>query len=208
MGDFKNSLVDVPKLKDYLISLYEKGIIINRGIVYLKDLNIDLKNFEEFKNVSKVNILPAPVYHVQEKTGIPLFLIDKYFGFIPSNIECIQERKFDDSISERLKSEIDVLSFQVSELWSRISIDELECGVWLQPNYYNPENFQPERVIVVKYQPQQIADVKGLSGEALNEEIKRLVLPEVERLLFESKSNVKPTYLITCRFSERSFKKN
>lgn len=170
--------------------------------------------FDEFKNVKKINVLKAPSYLGDIKTGAPIEQDETNLGD-RSKTKVYQALSFkyspDGEYNFEFNEEIDLYCITLSPKMydpKELDIFKLGVGTWVMPAMYNPTTFIPLREIKVVFSPEAIQDIFGLKNdEETNKEVKSRLLKSFEDAIDNGfKENVPYSRGVIFRVSSRSVK--
>lgn len=194
------------KLIEYLESIEETdGYEPKYFNTYMRLNPETLKEFDEFKHVTKINVVKTPIFLVDSVTNEPLESMEDYIG--QNNKPIISETHIVDFEKQEFNEVIDILHIGVTpKIYDQTVIDKLGCGIWLYPTSYSPIDFQSTSRIDVKYSLDSICQVKNIGTAQAKEEAKKTILAKVAELIDSGVPNVPYTRKIMVRCSPRSIR--
>lgn len=172
---------------------------------YLKNNPDVLKQFDEFKNVKKINFVDTPIFAADHKTEEPVAADENYLGG-PTKPILVETVLLSDS-TDLLNEVVDLYSIDSVSFYNPDFAKDLPCGVWQHPTKYNPINFAPNRKIEVIFSLDSIAGERGITKEEAKAQAKKIILKQVSDLIDSEETNVFVPKRIIVRCSPRSIKK-
>lgn len=168
----------------------------------------NFKNFDDFKNVKKINILSLPIYRADTKTGDPFeSLADS--DFLGGTWRPVQTQTYlYDPKNDKIEFNEIVDIYIISLTPKMYSCDKLGYGVWYYPTTYYPNDFSSLNKIEINFSIEEIKELKNMNDEEAKTEAKRVILKQVSELIDSGQSNLPCEQKILIRCSPRSIKIN
>lgn len=191
--------------KDLSKGLNSEFLTIPFVMAQLK-LNPDiLKQFDEFKNVKRINFVELPIFSADINTEEPINLDGTYLGG-PTKEIFVQNLVFGNRV-DLLNEVVDIYSIDTIDSYDSEANKNLTFGVWQHPIKYNPINFSSYSKIEVIYSLENIVGEKEISKDEAKKLAKQIILKQVSDLIDSEEVNVFRPKSILLRCSPRSIKK-
>jgi hypothetical protein len=170
--------------------------------------------FDEFKNVKKINVLKAPVYLGDTKTGAPIEQDEdnlgdksktKKYQVVSFNYDPNRESNIE--FNEEIDLYCITLSIKIYDP-EELNIFKLGVGTWVMPSLYNPVDFTPLKEVRVIFSPEAIQDIFSLeNNKDVEKEVKKRLMKSFEDAIDNGlKENVPYRRTVLFRVSNRSVK--
>ena len=170
--------------------------------------------FDEFKNVKKINVLKAPVYLGDIKTGAPIEQDEtnlgdksktKKYQVVSFNYDPNRESNIE------FNEEIDLYCITLSPKMydpKELDIFKLGAGTWVMPSLYSSIDFTPLKEVRVIFSPEAIQDIFSLENDKdVEKEVKKRLMKSFEDAIDNGlKENVPYRRTVLFRVSNRSVK--
>jgi hypothetical protein len=166
----------------------------------LRNVEKNLFECDEFKNVVRINYIEMPNYLVDEDSGEPISSNREFLGG-KTKVQETKEHTFNPEEEIRFNKIVDLYSIRLNKRY--ITKEEItKPGVWIYPTVYNQETFEATNQIRVIWDPHQLEQALALVGT--KETPKERLMRMFETALDNMEPNTPCEYVLTIRCSSRS----